>query len=271
MDLKKEFAKFNIDTFGICDAGLYNEHMGTSFSRCIVALFPYFCGYPENYNISIYTHGKDYHRVISSILTSVAENLSLANYKIHADIGPSIERELCVKAGLAFVGRNGMCINDKYGSYFFIGYIVCNGDFEISSPTPGRKCLNCMKCVHSCPTKALKDGFDCNICLSHITQKKGELTSLEEAYIKKHASVFGCDICQRVCPHNGNAECTEIEQFLNGRITHLAPEDVSPLTNKTFKERYGDRAFAWRGKGVLERNLKIIYGKEDAKDEDSNT
>ncbi len=263
MDLKKEFSKFNIDTFGVCDARLYNEHMGTSYDRCIVALFPYFCGYPEDSNISIYTHGKDYHLVTSAVLNRVAQNLSLSDYKVHSDIGPAIERELCVRSGLAFMGRNGMCINDKYGSWFFIGYIVCTGDFEISSPMPQRECLNCMKCVRSCPAKALEDGFCCDTCLSYITQKKGELTEVEKAYIRENQSVFGCDICQRVCPHNENVRHTEIEEFLSDRITHLSMDDVAPLTNKTFKKRYGDRAFAWRGKGVIERNLRIINGKED--------
>lgn len=258
MSLYSEFQKFNIDAVGVASATTYNKAQGTEFKTCIVALFPYFCGYPSDYNLSIYTHGKDYHLVVRNILTKVAEALKLDNYQIHADIGPEIERGLAAQAGLAFLGKNGMAINEKYGSYFFIGYIACNEEFELSTPNT-KTCMGCNKCIESCPGGALEGEFKCDRCLSAITQKKGELSRWEEELIKKNNMVFGCDVCQRVCPHNEGAIHTLIPEFKEGRISSLSLADIEGLTNKEFKEKYGDRAFAWRGKAVLERNIKIIY------------
>lgn len=259
MDLQREFEKFNIDVFGICSAKPYNEIMGTDYSVCIVALFPYYMGYHEESNISIYTHGRDYHLVTRDVLTSVAETLSLKDYRIHSDTGPEIERTLCVNAGLAFRGKNGMCINSKYGSYFFIGYIVCSESFPISTPGTG-ECFNCGRCISACPGGAISDVVDVSRCLSDITQKKGELTPWEQDLIKQNKTVFGCDVCQRVCPHNADVPITPIKEFKENIITRIDIEDIQNLSQRQFAKLYGDRAFAWRGKKVIERNLELTKG-----------
>lgn len=257
MELKEAFEKFNIDTYGVCDASLFNKETGKNYKVCIVALFPYFCGYPDKYNLSIYTHGKDYHRVTHDILTSVAEKMDLAEYEVHSDTGPHIDRRLAVNAGLCFVGRNNMCINEKYGSYFFIGYIACNADIPLSTPTD-RLCVGCNKCLESCPGGALGDsGFDEAKCLSAITQKKGELTGKETELLKKSGIVFGCDICQSVCPHNEGVIHTPIDAFVNSRITSIEYDELISMSNREFREKFGDRAFSWRGKKVIERNLEL--------------
>ena len=113
-------------------------------------------------------------------------------------------------------------------------------------------------CIKSCPSGALGDDFDCENCLSAITQKKGELTEWEESLIRKNKIVFGCDICQKVCPHNKDVATTPIDEFSKNRIFSISLEDIQNLTNREFNQKYGNRAFAWRGKAVLERNLKII-------------
>ena len=255
------FKKFNIDTVGITDASLYNAVTGSCFKSVIVALFPYYRGYYENSNISIYTHGIDYHTVIKNVLTKACEELNITEYAIHSDIGPEIERTLAVNAGLCFIGRNGMCINDIYGSYFFIGYVACNKEFEIDKPCE-KTCLNCMKCVKACPGGALADGFLESKCLSAITQKKGELSAWEKNLIKENGTVFGCDICQKVCPHNENAKKTTLEAFTADVVERLEIAEISGLSNREFLKKYKNRSFAWRGKAVLERNLKIIHEKQ---------
>ena len=266
--LANEFAKLNIDTFGICDASLYNEVMGTDYSRCIVALFPYYCGYRDKSNLSIYTYGRDYHLVTREILTKVAENCGLSDFKVHSDTGPYIERQLAVSAGLAFMGRNGLCINRKYGSYFFIGYIVCSEEFKLSEPVTD-SCLDCGRCVSSCPGGALSDGFCEDKCLSAITQKKGDLSPTEEKLIQSHNTVFGCDICQMVCPHNRDISKTPISDFSDNLITELSYENIKDLSEREFKRIYADRAFSWRGLKPILRNL--ICQRGDKINEDSNT
>jgi len=159
------------------------------------------------------------------------------------------------------LGKNGMCINEKYGSYFFIGYIACNATLELSKPL-NRECLGCMRCVSACPGGALDKGFCEDKCLSAITQKKGELSPWESELVADNNTVFGCDICQKVCPHNEYAKHTPIQEFVKDRICRLTLDELENMSNKEFKEKYGDRAFAWRGKAPLQRNLTFLNNKK---------
>lgn len=225
----------------------------------IVCLFPYFDGYHGG-NLSVYAYSKDYHMVIREILSDVCRYIeelsSKCKCEVFADIGPEVDRKLAYNAGLGFYGRNGMLINDRFGSFFFIGYILC--DLELEDDVPLNKtCLNCGKCVRNCPGGALDKGFDIDKCASHISQKKGELTIQEEEILKKSGLIFGCDMCQKVCPHNSCAGGAMAE-FLTDRIFSVKIEDLENLSNRQFNEKYGDRAFAWRGKGVLIRNLRLL-------------
>lgn len=251
------FKKFNIDSVGITDASRYNLASNEEFKSIIVALFPYYSKEDENSNLSMYTYGKDYHKVIREILNAVCLDAGISDYKLHSDIGPEIERALAVDSGLCFVGKNGMCINEKYGSYFFIGYIVCNEDLPYDKPNE-KNCLGCLRCINACPGNAISDGFNEEKCLSAITQKKGDLSIWEENLIRDNGSAFGCDVCQKVCPHNKGIKMSEIAEFTNDLITRLESEEISAMSNKEFLRKYGDRSFSWRGKKVLERNLKII-------------
>ena len=251
------FKKFNIYKVGITDAELYNTMTGSDYKSIIVALFPYYFGEDEKSNISMYTYGKDYHRVIRGILEKVCSELGLKEYAVHTDIGPNIERSLALDAGLCFQGRNALCINDEYGSYFFIGYIATGEELEVDKPLD-KSCLNCNKCVEACPGGALGDGFYEEKCLSAITQKKGELTNWEKGLIKSNGYAFGCDICQKVCPHNKNVKKSEINDFVTDIITKLELSEISKMSNREFMKEYKDRSFSWRGKGVVERNLKIL-------------
>ena len=120
-----------------------------------------------------------------------------------------------------------------------------------------RGCLGCRKCIKACPTGALGEcGTDGYKCLSYITQKKGELTQQEQELMRKCGTVWGCDICQDVCPHNADAEQTDIDEFREDLIDTLKLD--SNISNKEFRRIYGKRAFAWRGKAVLVRNLEIL-------------
>jgi epoxyqueuosine reductase QueG len=111
-------------------------------------------------------------------------------------------------------------------------------------------CLHCGKCQAACPTGG--DG-----CLSEITQRKGELTESQIGYIKKGGMVWGCDMCQNACPLNDSAEETPIAFFRKERIASLDREVLSMMSDEEFKKR----AFSWRGRGVLERNIKILTKK----------
>ncbi len=225
----------------------------------VVALFPYFVEGEES-NLSLYARSIDYHTVAEEKLMQLSAILSdcgAGNITIHVDKGEYNDRKAAYDAGLGFYGQNGMLICEDYGSYFFIGQII--HDLEIEADTPrDQECLMCGRCERSCPGKALHGGkVNIEKCLSHITQKRGELSPDEEALIKTRGLCWGCDVCQAVCPHNQGLKTTAIPEFAADRILSLNLLDLEGLSNREFKEKYGKYAFSWRGKGVLIRNLRI--------------
>lgn len=258
--IKKYAAFLGLDCVGFTSAAPYNAAAGTAYPTAVVALLPYYAGEYPDVNLSRYAFGMDYHAVAKRKLTAIAEKFHLTDYRVHADIGPLVDRQLAINAGLCFRGRNTLCINDQYGSYFFIGYLVCHLDVSFDAPDT-RTCMGCGKCEAACPGGALIGGkLDCERCLSHITQKKGTLTEEERQMVAQNGLVFGCDKCQAVCPHNQNAALSPIAEFRENLITHVYAADLEHLSEREFQRQYGKRAFAWRGKKVLERNLRYIAG-----------
>lgn len=229
----------------------------------IVCLFPYFTGMVEDTNISKYTYPKDYHIIAGEKLRRIGEFLKSEiqgfEYKPFVDSGPLVDRYLASISGLGFFGINSHIINDKYGTYFFIGYILCNYAFEPDKKID-RTCIKCGECVRRCPGNAILGDFNINPnrCISYITQKKGELSEKEIEILNNNHMVFGCDICQDVCPHNRKIEHTNMEEFKKDLLYSLDYNEINGMSNKEFKKKYGDRAFSWRGKGIIVRNFKHL-------------
>ena len=140
--------------------------------------------------------------------------------------------------------------------------IMNNYEFEADKPSE-KSCLKCNKCVKYCPGNAILGNFeiDPRKCLSYITQKKEELSESEIQLLKENGKVFGCDICQDVCPHNKDIQTTKICEFNNELITKINQEEIDEISNKEFKRRYKNRAFSWRGRKIIKRNLDIISDK----------
>lgn len=206
-------------------------------------------------NISSYARGKDYHLVLEEKSKPLISLIKDSGYdaSFFTDNANLNERFLAKYAGLGFIGKNGFLISPKYGSFVFLAHIITDMEIEPDSPLD-TACMSCGKCEKACPSKALTTG-NFYSCLSYITQKKGELSDSEEALIKNSKMCWGCDICQTVCPHNENAPLTEIPEFSEDLILNL---DELPMSNREFRRIYSDRAFSWRGKYVIERNLNII-------------
>ena len=240
--------------YGISALGITRHESNTA----IVCLFAYPSVPNENANLSLYTYGVDYHTVIGDILCAFGERFFPHDFSVHVDIGEPIDRKLAYNAGLGFYGKNGMLIHPQLGSFFFIGWIETSVFIPEDTPLSA-KCLGCNACFHACPGNALSDaGLDTSKCSSAISQKKGKLSKEEEAILMKSGLCFGCDACQLVCPHNQHIETTYLPQFSENCISHLSLAEIMPLSNREFKEKYKDRAFSWRGKSVVLRNLEII-------------
>ena len=230
----------------------------------IVCLFPYYIEHSGPSNLSRYTWGTDYHLVINEYLDKLIEKLQKMNtsaqFSIHCDTSPLADRYMAYLAGLGFYGKNNCFVSPKWGSYVMIGTILTTLEFEPNTPL-GQSCMGCNRCITACLGQCLgHDEFKYDTCKSYLTQKKGDLTNEEETIIGKTPLVFGCDVCQEVCPHNQSIPATPIPEF-----QHVEPyidiNEIETLTNKEFKAKYGHRAFSWRGKKILIRNQNIIEGK----------
>ena len=267
--LKKIFEAENIEYFAFIP---YSECRVSSpgiVAKCefvpkcaIVYLLPYYTG--ETVNISRYCASLDYHVAIREIggriINALKQRFPTASFASFGDHSPIDERHAALIAGIGILGDNGLIINEKYGSYVFIADILTDlppdafGEFRICD---AKKCEGCGACKAACPTAILRaEGKD---CLSAVTQRKGELSESEKALMRKYNTAWGCDVCQSVCPHNSRPVLTPIEFFYRDRIVALTPELISNMN----REEFSARAFSWRGRATVERNLSVLFSERD--------
>ena len=226
----------------------------------LVAAFPYYAGDTPG-NLSLYCRGEDYHRVLARRLGQVCgaleERYPGGTFVPGADNSPVPERTVAELAGVGFQGRHGLRILPPYGSYLFLGTILTDLQLPEGKGEALGKCPpNCHACQDACPTGALgAEGFQPGKCLSALTQEKGALSPEVAEQIKNSPTVWGCDLCQKACPFNRNVALSPLPEFRENLLTSLSLGELEGLSNRAFRRKYGDRAFAWRGIGPLVRNL----------------
>lgn len=252
--LKSFFEKENIEFYAsaqICPEFVSNPKRLPEWARYVtVFLIPYNTGVGEKRNVSRYAVSRDYHLYVKQ-LEKRLEAECKENFRIFADTSPFDERTLAKKLSLGVFGKNGLLINEKYGSFVFLGEIVTQSAVSLrgGSLCEREACLSCGGCAKVCPTGALTTG---TACVSEITQKK-KISCDEEEIIKKHSLVWGCDICQDVCPHNKNVPMTPIRFFYDARLEVLTSDSIERMSDEEFLSR----AYSWRGKNVILRNLTL--------------
>lgn len=207
---------------------------------------------------SFYTFGSDYHKVLKTRIEHALEGVSF-KYEIGVDNHLHDERLAATLAGIGYFGKNQLIINKDFGTYIFLGiaFLDVQVEHELLLPILD-DCGSCRKCISACPTKALSDdGFQIDLCMSQFNQSKKVLTDLE---IQQNVSLFGCDICQMVCPKNIEIKTLIHPEFeLNGKEKILII-DLFTLSEKKFKETYKDMSYLWKGKTILMRNaLTLLY------------
>ena len=158
--------------------------------------------------IAAYAYGNDYHHIVKSKLTELAEEINKVaphKYAVFCDSAPVLERYWAARAGLGWIGKNGMLVNPKLGTFTFIGTLITSLDLEPSGEKENR-CGTCRKCIDTCPTGAIIDKtIDARKCLSYQTiEKRGEVDN--ELIEAAKNTLYGCDRCQLACPWNRFAQ-----------------------------------------------------------------
>lgn len=190
-------------------------------------------------NISIYAYGRDYHKTIKGKLKKIINFLKENNIKARGftDSAPILEKYFAEQSGIGWQGKNSLIINKKLGSYFFLAEILTDYDFGQENIATNH-CGTCRKCIEACPTSAIIDDkiIDSNKCISYLTIEHKEDID-KELKINMKDLIFGCDICQQVCPWNKKLEFTQ-EQDFNFRYMGIQPKAILSLNEAEFNKLF---------------------------------
>jgi epoxyqueuosine reductase len=221
--------------------------------------------------ISRYAWGEDYHQVLRRGLARVVDGLRAMSpapfeWKICVDTAPLLERAYARQAGLGWIAKNTCLINQAMGSWFFLGELLLSLDLEPDQPPPSR-CGSCTRCIEACPTQAIVStglvegpawALDSRLCISYFTiELRGVAPVQARQAIGRH--VFGCDICQDVCPWNRRAPTTQEPAFA---AAHFAPplEKLAALSEDEFRDMFRSSPIPRSRYSGFLRNVAIAMG-----------
>lgn len=258
--VKRLLAGYGIEYCGVLPIGeariinpsLY-ERTVKDFARSVaVFIAPYAVEHEGGGNVSVYAAARDYHIFMKGLFGKVCAELErlFPGHRFYgmSDHSPINETHAAALVGLGVVGDNMRLINEKYGSYVFIGEIYTDAALESDAAAEPGECIHCGACAKACPAE-----FGVT-CLSDVTQRKGELTPEEKAMMRRVNTAWGCDVCQKVCPLNRGKKTTSIPFFREKLIFDL----TSGLLEAMSDEDFACRAYAWRKRNVIARNINIL-------------
>jgi epoxyqueuosine reductase len=237
--------------------------------RAVVLLKNYFQSSPSQSGdgrVARYAWGEDYHRVLGDMLARLAEKVvALGAQPEHTrgyvDAGPVPERELAQRAGLGWIAKNTMLIHRAIGSFTFIASLFTDLPLLPDEPFQADHCGSCRRCVDACPTEAFPSEWvlDSNRCISYLTIEHRDRFEEEQGRLVGDW-LFGCDICQDVCPWNVKFATATAEPRFAVRTELVAPQldAVLGLDGDEFEATYGDTAFERPGVDGLKRNAEQV-------------
>lgn len=246
------------------------DRVGITDGSVIIFAIPYYTeACDKRRGLSAYAVSRDYHLFVREMADDLQIRLQEAfpanRFAFFADHSPIDERDAAVRAGLGVIGKNGLLITEKYSSYVFLGEIITDATLP-SREFPLTTCHSCGACLAACPWKR----GESEACLSALTQKKGELSDEEKTLLGHYGCVWGCDICQEVCPYTEQSRktgtlYTEIPFFKQDTLPHLSSHLIRSMEEKDF----ASRAYSWRGRETIVRNLTVVEASYDPERRDS--
>ncbi len=219
---------------------------------------------PEAPVISKYAYGEDYHfvmkRMLKELMAFIGENLGSVNGRAFVDSAPVLERAWAVRAGLGWIGKNGMLISKEYGSFVFLGELVIDMELEYDKFELKDYCGTCTSCIDACPTGAIlpERVVDGSNCISYLTiEKKGEIPVEMKGRFRNR--LFGCDICQDVCPWNRKLKSHNIPEFNSDpEWLDMSEEDWANFSEEDFNRIFKESPLKRTKYQGLMRNLKFL-------------
>lgn len=259
--IKELFAAEGITQVGMIDIGecevLMPRLMPDFAKSAILFSVPYRCSKaPGKDGFSEYSRTYDYHALFRSLYEKILPAMRSEtgfSFEGFCDHSPINEKLAAAKCGLGIIGRNSLFIDLHYGSFVFLASLLTDAPCTLP-PHEIRLCENCGKCAAACPGNAIgAHGIDCAKCLSAISQKKNK-TEEEKKKLRELGMVWGCDICQNVCPHNIAAPISPLPYFRDSRIENITYEFVRDLSDEDFL-RY---PFSYKGRKIVLNNIQFI-------------
>ena len=218
---------------------------------------------PNSGKVSRYAWGKDYHLIIWEKLDKLVDEIKKIDNsfeaKTYVDTGPVMDKAWAVKSGLGWLGKHTNVINKELGSWFFIATVITNQEFEYNKPIEDF-CGTCTACLDACPTNAIVDEYvvDSNKCISYLTiENKGEISG--EYKGKFDDWLFGCDICQDVCPWNEKFSIVTNEKgFYPQGNKQIDFDEIENMTDKDFKQKFAESPILRSKLKGLKRNSDFL-------------
>lgn len=208
--------------------------------------------------VASYALASDYHIVVRQRLQQLADMIASTyggETRVCVDTAPLRERYWAARCGVGFIGLNNQLIVPGVGSYVFLGEMLWTGEASPTPPLPRQECDRCMACVRACPGHALAGDGSCDArrCVSYLTiEHRGELPP--DSWLD--GWIYGCDVCQRVCPHNSHATTTDIEEFNSTHpIVLLSAEDLATCSSSRFRRLSATSAMSRISLAQLLRNI----------------
>jgi epoxyqueuosine reductase len=215
--------------------------------------------------VSKYAYGKDYHEVIREklkvFLQMIKENIGDVHGRGFADSAPVLEKTWAQKSGLGWIAKNGNLITKQYGSFFFIATLIVDLELEYDDPFTKDFCGTCTMCIDVCPTNAILDDkvIDGSKCISYFTIELKDMLIPDKMKGQFANKMFGCDICQDVCPWNRFSKPTKEVAFTPlPQILNFTTTDWEDLTEESFKIIFKDSPLKRSKYEGIKRNLKFL-------------